>query len=147
MTSHVFIKKMCFSLKSCQLYFLVPLSSFLVHLLALYIQHTSSCENKKHPDFTQGQTPKVSLYCPGNNFFFLFKQHSILWGWETYQIGIIIPRGSHCLGEATVSHFLSWCSKPETGHICFQVVFVLFFKQKWLIYEHCLPSKKWDPNP
>ena len=37
MTSHVFIKKMHYSLTSCQLYFLVPLSSFLAHLLALYI--------------------------------------------------------------------------------------------------------------
>ena len=35
MTSHVFIQKMHYSLTSCQLYFLVPLSSFLAHLLAL----------------------------------------------------------------------------------------------------------------
>ena len=34
MTSHVFIQKMHYSLASCQLYFLVPLSSFLAHLLA-----------------------------------------------------------------------------------------------------------------
>ena len=31
----VFIQKMHYSLTSCQLYFLVPLSSFLAHLLAL----------------------------------------------------------------------------------------------------------------
>ena len=31
---HVFIQKMHYSLASCQLYFLVPLSSFLAHLLA-----------------------------------------------------------------------------------------------------------------
>ena len=37
MTSHVFIQKMHYSLTSCQLYFLVPLSSFLAHLLAKYI--------------------------------------------------------------------------------------------------------------
>ena len=35
MTSYVFIQKMHYSLTSCQLYFLVPLSSFLAHLLAL----------------------------------------------------------------------------------------------------------------
>ena len=35
MTSHVFIQKMHYSLTSCQFYFLVPLSSFLAHLLAL----------------------------------------------------------------------------------------------------------------
>ena len=35
MTSHVFIQKIRYSLTSCQLYLLVPLSSFLAHLLAL----------------------------------------------------------------------------------------------------------------
>ena len=35
MTSHVFIQKTHYSLTSCQLHFLVPLSSFLAHLLAL----------------------------------------------------------------------------------------------------------------
>ena len=35
MTSHVFIQKIHYSLTSCQLYFLVPLSSFLAGLLAL----------------------------------------------------------------------------------------------------------------
>ena len=34
MTLHVFIQKMYYSLTSRQLYFLVPLSSFLAHLLA-----------------------------------------------------------------------------------------------------------------
>ena len=37
MTSHVFIKKMQYSFTSFQLYFLVPLSSFLAHLLASHI--------------------------------------------------------------------------------------------------------------
>ena len=35
MTSHVFIQKMHYSFTSCKLYFVVPLSSFLAHLLAL----------------------------------------------------------------------------------------------------------------
>ena len=43
-TSHVFIQKMQYSHTSCQLYFLVPLSSFLAHLLA--VSHIWACAKR-----------------------------------------------------------------------------------------------------
>ena len=52
MTSHVFIQKMHYSLTSCQLYFLVPLSSFLAHLLALSLLSFSHLMQRKRNNMT-----------------------------------------------------------------------------------------------
>ena len=108
MTTHVFIQKMHYSLTSCQLYFLVPLSSFPAHLLALshindnYIQYI------------------VKAYGLNTTIFILVYAESFK------SIGMLAYRASFCYAVDLSSLFSCFCkfvfTEFLTTWVCVQIV-------------------------
>ena len=81
-TSHVFIQKMYYSLTSCQLYFLVPLSSFLAHLLALShkwkrFQHRNTLTSSWTQHLSQLKSLTIKYYNALNESKFYMSRHAI----------------------------------------------------------------------